>query len=231
MDDPASMARAIKSDARALGAELVGIAEVGEYALYEGREAPHRFAICIGLSMDREEMVHAPQEPAAVEVMRTYRNVARIAVGVAKAIRRRGWPARVYGNPNASDILQIPLAIAAGLGQLGKHGSMISKEYGSNFRLAAVLTDLPMATDEPKDIGVEDICLTCRRCVLDCPPGAIYNEKQLVRGDKKWYVDFDKCIPYFNETYGCGICIAVCPWSRPGIAPKLAQKMARRREG
>ena len=28
---------------------------------------------------------------------------------------------------------------------------------------------------------------------------------------KKWYVDFDKCIPYFAETSGCAICIAVCP--------------------
>ena len=50
-----------------------------------------------------------------------------------------------------------------------------------------------------------------------------------MRGTRKWYVDFDKCVPYFNETYGCGICIAVCPWSRPGIAPRLAEKMTRRK--
>jgi epoxyqueuosine reductase QueG len=52
----------------------------------------------------------------------------------------------------------------------------------------------------------------------------------MVRGVEKWYVDFDKCIPYFNETHGCGICIAVCPWSRPGTAPRLAEKMLRRRK-
>ncbi len=229
VDDPAGMARAIKSEARTLGAELVGIAEVGETALYEGREAPHQYAICIGLSMDRDEMVHAPQEPAAVEVMRTYRNVARIAVGLAKKIRRRGWPARVYANPNGSDILQIPLAVAAGLGQLGKHGSMISKEYGSNFRLAAVLTDLPMAVDEPVDVGVEDLCLTCRRCVIDCPPDALSNEKQLVRGEEKWYVDFDKCLPYFVKTLGCAICIEVCPWSEPGRGVELSKRLLAKR--
>ena len=227
--DPASMAQTIKAEARALGAELVGITEVGEYDLYEGREAPHRYAICIGLSMDREEMVHAPEEPAAVEVMRTYRNVARIAVGLAKKIRRRGWPARVYGNPNASDILQIPLAVAAGLGQLGKHGSMISKEHGSNFRLAAVLTDLPMAVDAPVDIGVDDLCLTCRRCVIDCPPDALSNEKQLVRGEEKWYVDFDKCLPYFVKTLGCAICIEVCPWSEPGRGVELSKRLLAKR--
>ncbi|MCZ6915158.1 MAG: 4Fe-4S dicluster domain-containing protein [Gemmatimonadetes bacterium] len=229
VEDPVEMADIIKSEARALGAELVGIAEVDEHALYQGREAPYKYAICIGLSMDRDEMVQAPQEPAAVEVMRTYSNVARIAVGLAKKIRRRGWPARVYGNPNGSDILQIPLAVAAGLGQLGKHGSMISEEYGSNFRLAAVLTDLPMAVDRPVDIGVEDLCLTCRRCVIDCPPGAIFNEKQLVRGEEKWYVDFDKCLPYFVKTLGCAICIEVCPWSEPGRGPELSQRLLARR--
>jgi epoxyqueuosine reductase QueG len=45
-----------------------------------------------------------------------------------------------------------------------------------------------------------------------------------VRGVQKWWVDFDKCIPYFNETFGCAICLAVCPWSKPGRAPSLAEK-------
>ena len=227
--DPAAVAETVKSAARSMGAELVGVTEVPEQALYEGRDTPFKFAICLGLSMNRDAMVQAPQEPAAVEVMRSYRVVAGVAVKLAEKIRGMGWPARAYGNPNGTDILHIPLAVNAGLGQLGKHGSMISKEYGSNFRLATVLTDLPMATDEPKDIGVEDICLTCRRCVLDCPPGAIYNEKQLVRGDKKWYVDFDKCIPYFTKTLGCAICIEVCPWSEPGLGPKLSEQLLARR--
>jgi Fe-S-cluster-containing dehydrogenase component len=42
-------------------------------------------------------------------------------------------------------------------------------------------------------------------------------------------VDFDRCIPYFGETMGCAICIARCPWSAPGTAPRLAGKMLRRR--
>jgi epoxyqueuosine reductase QueG len=164
--------------------------------------------------------------------MRAYREIARIAVRLSEKIRGLGWPARAYGNPNSTDILHIPLAIQAGLGQLGKHGSMISEAYGSNFRLAAVLTDLPVATDKPVDIGVEDLCLTCRRCVIDCPPKAISHEKQLVRGEQKWYVDFDKCIPYFTKTFGCAICIEVCPWSEPGRGPGLSrQLLARRKEG
>lgn len=56
----------------------------------------------------------------------------------------------------------------------------------------------------------------CRRCTIDCPPQAISDTKALVRGARKWYVDFDRCVPYFAETGGCAICIEVCPRSEPG---------------
>ncbi len=227
--DPVAMAAEIKAEAKRLGAGLIGITRITQDALYEGYEVPFEFAICIGLPMDREEMSHAPQPRAAAEVMHSYKEVSRIAIELGEKIRALGWPARAYGNPNSTEILHLPLAINAGLGQLGKHGSLISQEFGSNFRLAAVLTNLPLAVDEPIDIGVEDLCLSCQRCVQDCPPGAIFNEKQMVRGELKWYVDFDKCIPYFVKTYGCAICIEVCPWSEPGRGPSLAEKLLARR--
>ena len=216
---------------RKLGGDLVGITRIEDDCLYEGISVPFKYAISIGLTMNREEMAHVPHERAAAEVMRAYKEISGVAVGLAKQIRATGWPARAYGNPNSTDILQIPLAVRAGLGELGKHGSMISKEYGSNFRLAAVLTDLPMALDEPVDIGVQDLCLGCQRCVNDCPPDAIYDEKQLIRGEYKWYVDFDKCIPYFVKTNGCAICIEVCPWSVPGRGPSLSEKLLEKRKG
>ncbi len=227
--DPAAMTGEVKALARRLGAPLVGVAEVREDSLYEGRDPGLRYAICLGMPMDWEEMQHAPQPRAAAEVMRTYRALARVAVRLAEAIRAMGWPARAYANPNSTDILMIPLAVRAGLGELGKHGSMIGTEYGSNFRLAAVLTDLPLALDRPVDIGVDDLCAVCRRCVDDCPPRAIFEEKQLVRGERKWYVDFDKCIPYFVKTCGCAICIEVCPWSEPGRGPGLSEQLLARR--
>jgi len=223
--DPAAMATAIKALALRLGASLVGVAEVDESALFEGRDPGLRYAVCIGLAMDRSEMRFAPQVRAAAEVMRSYRAVARVAVRLAEAVRAMGWPARAYGNPNSTDVLLIPLAIQAGLGELGKHGSMIGVEHGSNFRLAAVLTDLPLATDAPVDVGVQDVCTVCRRCVLDCPPQAIFEDPQLVRGERKWYVDFDKCIPYFVKTCGCAICIEVCPWSEPGRGPLISERV------
>jgi len=70
--------------------------------------------------------------------------------------------------------------------------------------------------------------MNCRICEDACPPEAISSEKQLVRGEIKWYVDFDRCLPFFNQTHGCAICVAVCPWSRPDVGLNLAEKLARR---
>ena len=228
--DPRAMAEEIKAIARRLGAPLVGVAEVTDEDVYEGRDPGLPRAICLGLPMDRSEMAHAPQARAAAEVMRAYRELGKVAVRLAEEIRAMGWPARAYGNPNSTDILMIPLAVRAGLGELGKHGSMIGAEHGSNFRLAAVLTELPLALDTPVDLGVDDLCAVCRRCVDDCPPRAIFEDKQMVRGRSKWYVDFDKCIPYFVKTYGCAICIEVCPWSEPGRGPGLSAQLLARRQ-
>ena len=61
-----------------------------------------------------------------------------------------------------ADVEALPLAINAGLEQLGKHGSLITKEFGSNTRLAAVLTSMPLATDQPVNIGWTTSVTKCR---------------------------------------------------------------------
>ena len=228
-NDPDEMAHRLKQKAKELGAGIVGITRIEPNDLYEDMELKYQYAICIGIPMRREEMQHVPHGRAGLEVQRVYGEVARVSIELAEHIRAMGWPAHAYGDPRSTDLLQIPLAIRAGLGQLGKHGSMISEEYGSNFRLSSVATDMPLTLDGPVDIGVDDLCLGCRRCTIDCPPDAILDEKQWVRGEYRWYVDFDKCVPYFSTTYGCAICIEVCPWSEPGRGPKLSQMLLAKR--
>jgi epoxyqueuosine reductase QueG len=94
--------------------------------------------------------------------------------------------------------------------------------------LSAVLSNAPLPLDEPQTHGVDGFCSSCKICEDACPPFAITANKQLVRGIEKWYVDFDRCLPFFNEHQGCAICIAECPWSRPGVGLNLAKKLARK---
>lgn len=228
VDDPAAMAERIKAVAIEFGAGTVGITAVTEKAMYRGADVDYPYAIVVMIPMDQAEMATVPSNRAGIEVMRIYAEVGRTVVTLAEKIRSMGWRARAYGE--GADILHIPLAINAGLGELGKHGSLICKEFGSNMRIATVLTDLPLAVDAPVDIAVDDLCLGCRRCTLDCPVDAIADNKQMVRGEEKWYVDFDKCAPYFTATVGCGICIEVCPWTKPGRGPSLSEKLLSKRK-
>ena len=225
VSDPIRLTQQIKDKAKELGAGVVGICELKDDYLVAGAKNKYRYAIALGLPMDREKMLTVPGHTAAMEVQRVYTQGSYLTVDLTRYIRSLGWPAKALPVNSSSEYMHIPIAIAAGIGELGKHGSLICKEYGSNFRLTTVVTDLPLVTDEPVDIGVEDICATCQACSIGCPPDAIFSEKQWVRGTKKWYVDFDKCVPYFSSTYGCGICLEVCPWSEPGRGSTLSEKL------
>ncbi len=214
--------------------DLVGITPMDPLYIYEGYELTHPWVIMVGVSMDHKELDNLPPSlentSNPVEVARQYNRAARVCRELNNFILKQGYNAKAWQGPFASALNMVPAAIQAGLGTLGKHGSLINEEFGSSFRLSAVTTDMPLVEDAPKDIGSEDFCENCQVCVKACPPGAIFPKKQMVRGFEKWFVDFDKCIPFFGEALGCAICITKCPWSTPGRAPKLMQKMLARRE-
>lgn len=230
---PGEWTKTIKEFALGNEADLVGIARMDPAYVYEGFAAAEPWIVMLGIAMDHRRLATAPaseEDPtSAIEVVDQYNRGARAARKLSNFIFGQGYDARLQAGPKADAISLIPPALACGFGELGKHGSIINRTYGSSFRLAAVLTDLPLVADEPDIFGADDFCTSCQVCTNACPPRAILDTKQMVRGTEKWYVDFDRCIPYFADTFGCGICIAVCPWSRPGIAPRLAEKMLRRR--
>jgi len=231
VDDPAAMSEIVKATAHEIGAALVGITELQDHHIYEGYELPYRYAISLAVPMDRETMLTTPSEDAGHEIIEIYSAVGQVANKLAVRIRAFGHEARAVSSIDAAsaEVLHIPIAISAGLGQLGKHGSMITKEHGSNVRLATVLTNLPLMPDVPEDIGVDDFCASCQICTTNCPPHAIFDIKQTVRGVDRWYVNFDRCVPYFSEHDGCGICIEVCPWSAEGRGPIISEKMLAKR--
>lgn len=249
-DSPGNWAQRVKKKAlEHPDAHIAGIAAVTPELLFDREhqlnEITEPWIIVIGRAMDYEQLsrnLDKPNRrwtpfwrnhflPAAHEVLRTYVASQTAAWELANWIRSKGHDARAQGGPKGGPINTLAAAMAAGLGELGKHGSLMSAELGSCMRFAYVLTDMPLAPDSQKEVGVDEFCASCRLCTEACPPRAISDSKQMVRGVVKWYVDFDKCVPYFNESNGCALCLSVCPWSLPGVAPNLSRKMLRKRTG
>lgn len=92
----------------------------------------------------------------------------------------------------------------AGLGFRGRNNLLVNPVWGSQFRLATVLTDLPLLTDGP----ITGDCGKCQKCVLVCPAKAISPDK----------FDLSRCrqkLQEFKKTKNlgqliCGVCLKVC---------------------
>jgi hypothetical protein len=139
-----------------LGADEVGIARLNPAYVYShvGRgpeewgkliENTHKFAIAFTMEMDYTHVEAAPQLPITEETAKNYLTGANIAIALAKHIREMGYPARAHIAGSNYQIMLPPVAHDAGLGELGRHGYLISERFGSRIRLGAVTTDLPIS--------------------------------------------------------------------------------------
>ncbi len=106
----------------------------------------------------------------------------------------------------------------SGLGWIGKHSNLITRELGSWVFLAEILLNLELEPDEE----IRNYCGTCHRCIDACPTRAIV---------APYVVDARLCISYLtielrgpiprelrpmigSRIFGCDDCQDVCPWNR-----------------
>ncbi len=159
------MAERVKEVARFYGADLVGICEVDDHWVYSNYfelvtgkygklEIPYKYAIVMGIEMDSKGINESPRPEASAATALAYSQMSELSASLAKYIRALGYPAIPCGNDSAQSI---PLAIDAGLGELGRNGLMLSPEFGPRQRICKVLTDLPLQTDQPIDFGLQSI--------------------------------------------------------------------------
>jgi Pyruvate/2-oxoacid:ferredoxin oxidoreductase delta subunit len=116
--------------------------------------------------------------------------------------------------------------VAAGLGQLGANGQLLSPHFGSRARLMIVTTDAPVAHDQPVDYGIHNFCQTCQVCVNRCPGRALTKEKVWWRGAEKNKLVYERCRPVMVRNEGCGVCMKVCPIQRYGMKPVMEHYVA-----
>jgi reductive dehalogenase len=120
---------------------------------------------------------------------------------------------------------EIPHAVMAGLGEMGRMNRLISPVLGGNLRLAVVLTDLPLALDRPIDFGLQEFCARCKKCAEACPPQALSHDDEPswepagdwnAPGKRVYFEKAPKCLAYgVKQSTFCCACMASCPWSKP----------------
>jgi reductive dehalogenase len=156
--------------------------------------------------------------PAAnLEVGKAYTQMATLAISLANAIASLGYPARAHHVRNYL-ILQVPVAIDAGMGELSRAGFVLHPKLGTNPRLVTVTTDLPVVYDKPIDFGLQAFCANCKICADACPSGAISKGDKVERnGVMVWDIDEVACLKYWGTNgVSCAVCQVSCPWTKHG---------------
>ena len=119
---------------------------------------------------------------------------------------------------DSAPVLDKAWAAKSGLGWMGKHTNLITRQVGSFYFIAELIVDLELEYDSP----TTDHCGNCTACIDACPTQAIV---------QPYVVDGSKCISYFtielkdnlpsefkgkfdNWMFGCDVCQDVCPWNR-----------------
>ena len=228
---PEEASERVKGLARNLGAALVGITEIDPLWFYSHRgmssgdygkeiEVEHKYAIVIAMEMKTEMIGPAPHTPGDIESLQRYADGIFIATQLAAYIGGLGYSATANHVAHYEAVLP-PLAADAGLGEVGRIGYLMTKEYGPRIRLGAVTTDLPMKPDRPIDIGVKEFCDICEKCATCCPSGSIpLGEPVEVNGSVRWKLNAESCFEYWGKVgSGCTICMRVCPWSHERTFP------------
>lgn len=227
-DNPEKMARHIKETAYFLRADMVGICELPQYAIFthsrwDGQpiELNHKFAIGILVDQDWKTAAAFSGNDWISNSMSflSYSTSGFIACILADYIRRLGYPARAHHAMNYQVVVP-PILLWAGLGEMSRIGdSVLNPFLGPRFKAAVVTTDLPLSIDKPIDFGLQDFCDKCGKCARECPSQAISNgDKVIHNGYEKWPVDVKRCTSMRvgnQHGSGCGKCIKVCPWNKP----------------
>ncbi len=239
---------AVKHAGLFYGASLAGIAELNPLWLYSDSHKPSREkrdhaipvirdgerferkdeawyipgsmnrVIALGFEEDVKGIENSPGRLASAAVGNGYSRMAFSAFCLAEFIRSLGYRAIPAGNGVG---LSIPIAIDAGLGELGRMGMLVTPKYGPRVRLAKVITDMPLEADKPIRFGVTEFCEVCMLCADHCPSNSVTKGSRAWEGKSKsnnpgvfkWYVEPEPCYDY--NGFSCSNCKRVCPFTKP----------------
>lgn len=177
-------------------------------------------AICLGVMLSAAVLSEIDIVPTKLyfhhyKIVNSF--LDHIALRLCNIIQKKGFlalaiPATqiIDWEKNIGHLSHRKLGVLAGLGWIGRNNLLVNEELGSQFRLASILTNMPLKIDEPR----KKDCGSCKLCVKICPSGAIQESPQ----------DFNnvKCFEKLKsfqaqrqvEQFVCGVCVNVCRGNR-----------------
>jgi epoxyqueuosine reductase QueG len=224
--DTNSMLEKLRELALAEGACGFGLADLarvkkGDFLLEPEVLAQFTTAISIAVPVSRTVLATIKDHPNQV-YFHHYRQLNalldRIALRLAQMLEVAGRRALPIA---ASQIVDWPsqrahlshkrIAVAAGLGWIGRNNLLVTQSHGSQVRLVTVLTDIRLEPTHYSPLTTHSSgCGSCRACIAVCPAGAI----------KESAKDFghQACFAQLKEfqrqghvgQYVCGICVRTC---------------------
>ena len=232
-NDPKEMSAIIKTLALSYGADIVGIARLQGYHHYSYRgdtfglgggygkqiHLSYKYSVVVAAALNKDMVNKAPGKEVQIASLLGYARSSAVTALLVLYIKSLGYDAQTdnfieYYSPIS------PLAVDAGIGQMGRCNMVVNKEYGNRLKMGAVLTNLPLIEDGPVDFGLVEFCLACGKCAQECPAKAIsVGKPEIINGILQWRHNETKCMEMWMKT-GTGICMASCPFSQ-GDGPKL----------
>ncbi len=249
VSDPERITSVVKKAARWFGADAVGICRLDRRWAYSHTFAPkggrqlavfdgakvgkgkskpqeiseeYQYAVVLVFAEDYHMMKYYPTNIAHAVTSMGYSRMGVTNNYLAAFIRNLGYQT-IDGTTNAV-ANTIPMAMQAGLGDIGRHGLLITPKWGPRVRLSKVITDLPLVPDAPIDFGVTELCLKCEICADKCPSQSIMkgdrtpepNNVSNLRNTLKWPLNAETCRMYWGRSNKpCTTCIACCPYNKP----------------
>ncbi len=203
------------------GAALFGVADLSkvktdDFLISQNLLSKLPFAISIGFLVSPsvlEEIIDYPTQLYFHHYRQINSRLDQIALKIANYIGQLGYSALPIAASQIVDwqnqrahLSHKRIGVAAGLGWIGRNNLLVNVQYGSQFRLVTILTDMPLITNK----SIDQDCGKCHKCIEACPAQAIKEKpedflhlqcfEKLKEFQKKGYVG----------QYICGVCIKAC---------------------
>lgn len=204
--------RKFEDYAHSIGIDKIGYSKVPREFIFKDRSVLFENAIVLITEMDKKAVDAAPSEETQEMGVVTYDELGKKTNMLAEFLRENGFAAHA-SHPAGGIVVYTWLAQYAGLGYKGKHGMLITPEFGPRQRISAIFTsieNLP-ADNDNEHSWVPEFCAKCGRCIKNCRGNAIIQEKSPETEEIRTKVIKDLC-------HGCTVCMRECSFNRRDYA-------------